>query len=160
MDKIIPFSVAVAFGYTQFNYSLGLNVPVPSGSVPKTTSDVKDFTTQKISAKFSGTNLEAIISKKLLFFTPFLSVGYSTSKTDVGLKGNYPIITDGVVVGSTLVKQYTSFPDPISIKQTDISGLHSTVGFKMNLLFLRIYASYSTAEYNSFNAGVGLGIGK
>jgi hypothetical protein len=160
VDKVLPFSAAVAFGYTQFSYSLGLEVPVPSGSVPKTPSDSKDFDTQKISAKFSGTNVEAIISKKLLLFTPFLSVGYSSSKTDVGLKGNYPIITDAVIVGPAIVKQYTAFTDPITIKQTDISGLHSTLGFKLNLAIFRIYASYSLAEYNSFNAGIGLGLGK
>ncbi len=159
-DKIAPFSVAVAIGYTKFDYSLGLHVPVPNGAVPKDVSQVKDFTTQQISAKFSGTSFEAIISKKLLFFTPFLSVGYMSAKTDVGLKGNYPIVTDGVAVGATVVKQYSSFTDPISIKQTDISGLNTTVGFKMNLLILRIFGSYSIGEYNSVNAGIGLGIGK
>lgn len=158
--KIAPFSVALGVGFTQFNYSLPLDVTPPSGSVPKDASQVKDFTTQEISAKFSGTNIEAIISKKLLFFTPFLSVGYMTAKTDVGLKGNYPIVTDGVIVGSTVVKQYTSFTDPITIKQTDINGLTTTLGLKLNLTILRIFGSYSMAEYNSFNAGIGLGIGK
>lgn len=159
-DKILPFNLALAFGYTKFNYSLGLTVDPPPGSAPKTPSDLKDFSTQKISATFSGTNLEAIISKKLLLFTPFFSVGYSTSKTDVGLKGNYPIITDAVIVGPSVVKQYTAFTDPITIRQTDISGLHSSVGFKLNLAILRIFASYSMAEYNSVNAGIGIGIGK
>lgn len=160
-DKILPFSVAVAVGYTQFTYELGLDVPPPSGSQPKTASDIKDFTTQKISAKFSGTNIDAIISKNLLFFTPFFSVGYSTSKTDVGLDGNYPIITDGVSGGgSTIIKQYSTFTDPISINQTDVSGLHTNIGFKMNLTILKIFGSYSMGKYNSFNAGIGLGLGK
>ncbi|HCN84926.1 MAG TPA: hypothetical protein DIT07_15115 [Sphingobacteriaceae bacterium] len=160
-EKILPFSLAVAVGYTQFTYELGLDVQPPSGSVPKTASDVKDFSTQKISAKFSGTNVDAIISKNLLFFTPFFSVGYSTSKTDVGLDGNYPIISSGVSGGGgTIIKQYSTFTDPISINQTDVSGLHTNIGFKMNLTILKIFGSYSMAKYNSFNAGIGLGIGK
>jgi hypothetical protein len=147
-DKISPFSLAVALGYTQFTYQLGLDVPPPSGS----TGTPSDFTTQKIAAKFSGTNIDAIISKNLLFFTPFFSVGYSTSKTDVGLDGNYPILT--------APGKYTVYTDPVSINQTDVSGLHTNIGLKLNLAFLKIYGSYSMAKYNSFNAGIGLGIGK
>ena len=161
-DKILPFSVSVAVGYTQFTYELGLDVPPPSPSeaTPATPSDVKDFTTQRISAKFSGTNIDAIISKNLLFFTPFFSVGYSSSKTDVGMLGNYPIISGAVVSGSSVAKTYSTFTDPIRINQTDVSGLHTNIGFKMNLTILKIFGSYSMAKYNSFNAGIGLGIGK
>ncbi|SKB29147.1 DUF6588 family protein [Daejeonella lutea] len=153
VDKITPIDIAVALGYTQFNYSVPLNVPAPSGA----SGPSGDFSNQRIEAQFSGINSEVIISKRLLVFTPFLSFGYNTAKTDVGLKGNYPIVTGATLLGQPT---YTVFTDPVNIKQTDISGFRTNLGFQLNLAFFRIYGSYSMAEYNAFNAGIGFGLGK
>jgi hypothetical protein len=156
-DKLFPVDIAVAGGYTQFNYKLPLDVQAPSGSVPSSSNSTNDFSNQKIDAKFSGVNVEAILSKRLLVFTPFISVGYHTAKTDVGMKGNYPIVSGANNLGQPV---YSVFTDPVRINQTDIKGIRTNLGFQLNLAFLRIYGSYSMAEYNSFNGGIGLGIGK
>ncbi len=152
VDKITPVDLAVAVGYTQFNFSVPLDVPVPSGA----SGPSADFSNQRIEAQFSGVNTELIISKRLLVFTPFLSVGYNSAKTDAGLKGNYPIVTGANLLGPT----YTVFTDPVNIKQTDITGFRTNLGFQLNLAFFRIYGSYSMAEYNAFNGGIGFGLGK
>lgn len=157
VDKIFPLDLAVAIGYTQFTYDVPLDVPAPSGSQPAPGQTNQDFSNQRIEAKFSGINTEAIISKKFLIFTPFVSVGYNKAKTDGGLKGNYPMITGANLLGQ---KTYTVFTDPVNINQTDISGFRSNIGFQLNLAFFRIYGSYSMAEYNSFNGGIGFGFGK
>lgn len=157
VDKLFPLDLAVAMGYTQFNYNVPLDVPPPSGSQPASSGQSQDFSNQRIEAKFSGINTEAIISKKFLIFTPFLSLGYHSSKTDAGLKGNYPIVTGATLLGQ---RTYTTFSDPVNIKQTDISGFRTNVGFQLNLAFFRIYGSYSMAEYNAFNGGIGFGLGK
>jgi len=156
VDKLFPVDVAVAVGYTQFTYQLPLQVDAPSGAQPSSPSQTKDFSNQRIDAKFSGINTEAIISKKFLIFTPFLSLGYNSSKTDVGLKGNYPVVTGANLFGKT----YSVFTDPVNIKQTDVSGFRTNLGFQLNLAFFRIYGSYSMSEYNSFNGGIGFGLGK
>lgn len=156
-DKVFPIDVAVAIGYTQFNYNVGLDVNAPSGATPASPTQSTDFSNQRIEAKFSGVNTEAIISKKFLVFTPFLSLGYNSSKTDVGLKGNYPIVNGVNLVGQPT---YTVYTDPININQNDISGFRTNLGFQLNLAFFRIYGSYSMAEYNSFNGGIGFGLGK
>ena len=152
-DKLTPVDIAVAVGYTQFNFSVPLDVPVPSGA----SGPSADFSNQRIEAQFSGINSELIISKRLLVFTPFLSLGYSTAKTDAGLKGNYPIVTGADVL---FRPTYSVFTDPVSIKQTDIKGFRTNIGFQLNLAFFRIYGSYSMAEYNAFNGGIGFGLGK
>jgi hypothetical protein len=157
-DRLIPIDIAVALGYTRFNYTLGLDVKPPSGSAPKDTQQSTDFSNQKIDASLSGLNVEAIISKNLLFFTPFASIGYNSSKTKAGLEGNYPIVTGASFPLGT--RTYTTFSNPVHINNKDISGLRTNVGFQLNLAVFRLYASYSMSEYNSFNAGVGLGIGK
>ena len=156
-DKVFPIDIAVAAGYTQFSFEVPLNVPVPSGSLSAAPGQVQDFSNQRIEAKFSGINTEAIISKRFLVFTPFLSLGYNTAKTDAGLKGNYPIVTSVTPLGQ---KIYTNYTNPVNINQTDINGFRTNIGFQLNLAFFRIYGSYSMAEYNSFNGGIGFGLGK
>ena len=140
--KALPFELAVAAGYTQFRYNLPLDVQA-NGS---------NYTNQSLDGTISGFNLETIISKKLLMFTPFLSVGYNSSRTNVSLNGDYPIQTGQGT--------YTTFSNPININKRYVSGLRANVGFQLNLLLLRLYGSYSIAEYNSVNAGIGFGIGK
>ena len=156
-DKLLPFDLAVAMGYTQFNFDMDLDVS-PGNATPASPTQPTDFSNQRIDAKFSGVNAEVILSKKLLFLTPFLSLGYQTAKTDAGMLGNYPVISG--VNPATGNQTYTVYTDPITFKQTDISGFRANMGLQMNLAFLRIFGSYSTGEYSSFNAGVGLGIGK
>ncbi|MDB5159077.1 MAG: hypothetical protein JWR50_3784, partial [Mucilaginibacter sp.] len=78
----LPFDLAVAIGYTRLNYTKSLSV-LPdddNGGV----SGSHDFSNQSLEGHFSGFNTQVILSKKLLFFTPFVSVGYLTSSTKVG----------------------------------------------------------------------------
>lgn len=156
-DKIFPIDIALAAGYTQFTYEVPLNVPAPAGAIPSSVTQPSDFSNQRVVAKFSGINTEFIVSKRILLFTPFISLGYNSAKTDAGMKGNYPMISGATPLGQ---KTYTVFTDPINIKQTDISGFRTNIGFQLNLAFFRIYGSYSMAEYNSFNGGLGFGLGK
>jgi hypothetical protein len=141
-DKVLPFDLATAVGFTRLSYSYDLSVQ--SGN--------SNYTDQSLNAKFTGVNAEAIISKKLAFFTPFASIGYQSAKTTVNLKGTYPFETEN--------NTYTTLVDPIAISQKDIRGLRTNLGFQLHLAFLRVYGSYSLGAYKSFNAGLGLGIGK
>lgn len=156
-DKIFPIDIAVAAGYTEFKFEAPLDVKVPTGAIPESPAQVQDFSNQRIEAKFSGINAEAIISKRFLVFTPFLSLGYHQAKTEGGIKGNFPIITGITPLGQ---KTYTNYSNPVNIKQSDINGFRTNIGFQLNLAFFRIYGSYSMAEYNSFNGGIGFGLGK
>lgn len=147
-SKLLPFDVAVALGYSQISYEKELDYNAPDGtSVPDN---------QAIEAKISGLNVQAILSKKLAVFTPFLGLGYNTSKTSGGLKGDYRVISNednGAAV-------YTTKTDPVNLDKKNFSGFRSDLGFQLNLAFFRLYASYSIAEYNAVNAGIGFGIGK
>jgi hypothetical protein len=146
-SHVIPFDLALAVGYTHLSYNKPLDVRQDNGpAIPG----------QSLKGDFSGWNAQVIISKKLLFFTPFASVGFLTSKTDVGLKGNFPFVTGVDIAGKPT---YTSYADPININgsASQVSGARADVGFQMSLFFLKLYASYSFAEYQSANAGIGLG---
>jgi len=147
--KLLPFDLALALGYTQFSYKKDIDYTSPDNT------SVKD--NQEIEAKISGVNVQAILSKKLLVFTPFLALGYNTSKTSGGLMGDYRVIDPTL---SVVAPVYKTVVDPVSLDKTNFNSFRSDIGFQLNLAFLRLYASYSVSEYNSFNAGLGFGIGK
>ncbi|HYK76256.1 MAG TPA: DUF6588 family protein [Daejeonella sp.] len=154
VKKVSPLDVAVAVGYTSFSYKLPMDVKPESGAMPVNGQQSRDFSNQKLETKFSGLNTELIVSKKLLFFTPFISAGYNHANTKANLKGNYPMNT-GAILGQ---KFYTTFSNPVSIDQKYISGMRTDVGFRLSMGFLKMYSSYSMSDYNSFNFGLGLGL--
>lgn len=147
--KLLPFDLALALGYTQFSYKKEIDYTSPDNTA------VQD--NQEIEAKISGVNVQAILSKKLLAFTPFVALGYNTSKTSGGLMGDYRVIDPDL---SVVTPVYKTVIDPVSLDKNNFNSFRSDVGFQLNLAFLRLYASYSVSEYNSFNAGLGFGIGK
>ncbi|MGZ3751704.1 MAG: DUF6588 family protein, partial [Mucilaginibacter sp.] len=131
--KIIPFDLAIAFGFSHLSLNIPLTVNPDNGAQPKDAQQSTDFSNQHISGTFNSFMAQAIISKKLLFFTPFLAVGYNTTQTTIGALGNYPVTTGGTIVTST----YTTYPNPINIKETSVNGLRTDVGFQLNLAIFR-----------------------
>ncbi len=156
-DKIIPLDVALSLGFTQLKYHLPVNVQPDQGAQPKDNQQNTDFSNQRVNGTFNGFNAEVIVSKKLLFFTPFASVGYLTANTNVGLLGNFPITTG---INNIIQQQptYTTFTDPVSIKERSVSGVKASLGFQLNLAFFRFYAAYTASQYQSVNAGIGFGL--
>jgi hypothetical protein len=151
--KTKPFDLAFAVNYNKITYTKTLDVSA-NGAQPVPGSQPADFSNQRITAAFSGLNFQAIISKRLRFFTPFASVGYQKASTDLSVLGNFPLTSTVPGQGSF----YTVVTDPVHINETSISGMRADAGFQLNLLILRIFASYSVGGgYNSANAGVGLG---
>lgn len=139
-EKLVPVDIALAAGFTQYKYNLDLNI------------DNQPNADQRIDAKFNGVNVDAIVSKKILFFTPFASVGYQTSNTNLKALGTYRFDT-----GANTSATYT---DPVSVNKTDIDGIRASLGFQLKFGFFKFYSSYTAAKYSMFNAGVGLGMGQ
>ncbi|MCJ8210104.1 hypothetical protein MUY27_10320 [Mucilaginibacter sp. RS28] len=156
-ERLIPFDLAVLFGYTHLNYEKSLNVRPESGAIPSSAGQSSDFSNQFIRGHVNSWMAGAILSKQLAVFTPFVSVAYNSSKTDVGLIGNYPITTS-VSVGNFSQKFYTTYKDPVTINKKNVNNVRADIGFQLNLAFFRIFASYGLAEYKTVNGGIGFGI--
>ena len=158
--KVVPFDLSVLLAYSKLNLNADLNVqPAQNNSGvgtaqhdPTDPNTNTDFSNQHTDAHFTSFLGEAIISKKLLFFTPFLAVGYNQAHTNLAAIGNYPVTTSSTGPQD----YYTVYTDPISIKETSISGMRADIGFQLNL-GIRIFASASLAQYKFVNAGIGFG---
>lgn len=154
-EKIIPVDISLAFGYNQVNvdYKIAIDDQINYDNEIGGPNQGKDLN-QRIESKLSGFTIDAILSKKLAIFTPFVSVGYNTAKTEVGVLGDYIIKTGSGINDKETLK------DPIMINQKDISGMRAGVGFSLHLAIFRLYGAYNIGEYNAATLGLGFGIGK
>jgi hypothetical protein len=151
---VVPFDLAIAFGYSRLNLNIPVNVQPSANAQPADAQQSTDFSNQRIEGHFNSFMAQAIISKKLLFFTPFLSVGYNSTNTSVGAMGNYPVSSSSSLIGGP---RYVTYTNPVTINEKSINGMRADLGFQLNLAVFRIYASYSIAQYQSVNAGIGFG---
>jgi hypothetical protein len=86
----------------------------------------------------------------------FGAIGISRGSADLGMKGVYELEyqqqTGGLDVATTI-----SITDPISLNYSANSTL-ATIGARLNLAILKIYAQYSLQEYQTAAVGVSLGL--
>ena len=153
IGKAVPIDVAVGLAFNQVKFQKDFD---GQDQIDQSNSG-KDLN-QRIDGKFSGVSADLIVSKKLSVFIPFASISYNTSKTDVGLLGNYVVSNPEFPLGST--EPYKTLTDPLKYNQNDISGFRGNIGFELRLAFFRLYGAYSIAEYQAVTGGIGFGIGK
>lgn len=142
---INPIDLAVAFGYTKVKYNIPLDINNQSTS------------NQHVDIELNGFSAEAIVSKKLLFFTPFASIGYNSSTSNLKALGTYEFDVPVTPATPTGKKTYV---DPVSIKQTDVGAMKAALGFQLQFGFFKLYGSYTVSKYSYANAGIGFGFGK
>ncbi|NCD68540.1 DUF6588 family protein [Mucilaginibacter agri] len=153
----IPFDLAFAFSYNRLNYSKSLNVQPEDGAEPANAQQSTDFSNQSIEGHMNSFLFEAIVSKQILFFTPYIAAGYNTAKTDVSFVGNYPITSNEVPVINQ--KFYNTYKDPVKINERNVNAISAEIGFQLKLPIFRFYASYGILDsYRMVNAGIGFGI--
>ena len=154
VGKLAPIDIAVSLAYNQIKFEKDFD-----GADQQDDSGSGRDLNQRIDGKFSGVTADLIVSKKLSVFTPFASISYNTSKTDLGILGDYVVSNPEfpLVLNSEPFKTIT---DPVKYNQNDISGLRGNIGFELKLAFFRLYGAYSVAEYQAVTGGIGFGIGK
>lgn len=154
-EKLIPIDIAVAFAYSQIKFERKISKDEQLDE-SKSNRDLN----QRIEGKFSGISADIIVSKKLSVFTPFVSLSYNTSKTDIGVRGDFKFKSEPLEQTEPQEDQYTTVTDPVSIKQNDLAAFRGNIGFQLQLAFFRLYSTYSISKYQAFTAGIGFGIGK
>lgn len=163
--KFLPVDVSVQFGYTSFNANSGFEVKpfVHSdtyNSYPSTTWDG-----QGIEMETTASTFNAIVGKTLPFISVYAGVGYENSKTTFKTPGSYPIVTpnpdynpfssDPAQNSEKVIKKIDG---PIDLEFNGTNSLRGFVGARIKIAILQISASYTLANYSSFNVGFGIGL--
>jgi len=135
--KQLPFDLAGFFGFTNMKFSALLDEPG-----------------QEASYSMYATTGQVIISKKLLVFTPYFSVGFNQYKSKVSLLGDYTIEDDDYAINQLAF----TITDPLSEKEYKGGGLRSSIGGRLKLAVFTFHADYTIQEYNTFTAGFGISV--
>lgn len=178
----LPFSLSGYFNYSKLTFDLGVNLagpesktydpytpPAPGSEPPVVGFNyvggvAGDYSTQAIAMDASSMGFGIIASKKLLFFTPFISLGFQNAKFSLRTAGEYAILS-GMAVNDindpqpgALREQYTVFEDPLNIQPDAISSFRYSAGFRLKFLIFGIHAEYfGIGGYTGANAGLSIG---
>lgn len=138
--KHLPFDLAAFVGYTSVkaSSSMGYNSPDVSSE------------NQEAAYLVKGTTYQAIISKQFSVITFYGSLGYSTTKTNFKLKGNY-------IYTEPSTNMEVEIEDPFDLDFDD-SSLRATAGFRLKLAIVTLHADYTFNSYNMVNAGIGFSV--
>ena len=86
-----------------------------------------------------------ILSKKILMFTPYASIGYNSSKSSFKIDGDYAV---GAL--ELNAKELTN------IEYESNTELRANLGFRFNIAILALQANYTISKYPVATLGAGI----
>ncbi len=157
--KLLPFDAAVMVGYTKFNLNYSFDNPItPSDLVNDPTwisapSGVS-YNNQGLKLKANALMVNAIISKRIAFLTPYLGFGITRSSFNFNFTGNFPVL--GNFDTSTQKFKVETWTDPVKLHYSLVQP-GATIGLRMKLLWLfAFHAQYTLQKYSTASVGFGL----
>jgi hypothetical protein len=115
-----------------------------------------------------------ILSKKLLFITPYLGFGVTKTNFTLKMAGNYPLLGNPIMVDKYIGSVKYSVPevdatnkpyveikdmtDPINITSSELMP-NVTFGLRLKVMWiLTVHAQYTMQKYPTASVGFGLAI--
>lgn len=171
--KELPFDLSVQAGFTNLSGSIAVDALSASASTNTTYNANPNKTyNQTVELTSNAYNSNLILSKKIIWFTPYVSIGYAAASTVLSMKGEYPITSINENVDFTKVygtvgyhandpnshpKIVKELIDPIKIT-SDISSLNSSVGFRAKFTVFALHVDYTIGAYNMLTTGISIGM--
>ena len=129
---VLPLSLSIQGGYTKFNSTVALeNVLVNKDN--ELAFDVEAMT------------VNIILSKKILMFTPYASIGYNSSKSSFKIDGDYTI-------GALEINA----EELANIEYENNTEIRANLGFRFNIAILALQANYTISKYPVATLGAGI----
>jgi len=123
--KLVPIDISAFVGYNQFK----MNYAVADGSFAEFTS--------------RATTFQLLTSKKLLFFTPYLGLGFNAISSSLDFRATDPDDNSNFVEGN--------------FDYENIGGARLTIGGRLKILWiLSLNVDYTIQRYNTLNVGFGI----
>ena len=163
--KMEPFFHLSFFGgYTQLKTTSKLNFQkeyytnLNSGITFTDNTGGAKFDNQKMEMKVNGMTFNILASFDFPVITLYGAVGISNTKTNLKLKGDYPMIS----VSGTNPPAIVSLTDPLNIEMKSMSGSKTKPrlngGVKFKLSVITIHFDYTYANYSVVTAGLGISV--
>ncbi len=159
-SKLLPFDVSLFGGYTKLQGNVPISLqPDPATNVITAPYSISSFEDQKLNVCVEAYNISAIASVNLPVITFYGGLGYSKTKTEMALIGNFP--TPQLVNSPAPHVEYNNagVRSGSSFSNMDIenySGLRANIGLRIKLAVITIHGDYTRAQYNVVSAGLGV----
>ena len=134
--KLLPIDLTLMAAYTQLNMAVDLEFNQGAQG-------------QRVESSTEAMVTNFLVGKTIPFLSAYAGVGYQSGTFDLNMLGDY-------VIGSGVSQ--TTLTDPVSYSQNYDGGIHFMAGAQIKLAVLRIFAEVTTAEYTTFNGGIGIGL--
>ena len=137
VGDVIPISLSVQAGHTQFNTSF--SVVDPNSSVD-----------QDVSLDINATTINLIASKKLLMLTAYAGIGYNSSVTTFSSNTSFNVGTG---------TDYVTMSDvPLEMKFESQNEVRANIGLRFNLTVIALQANHTFSKYPVTTVGVGVSL--
>ena len=134
VDKI-PIDLAIQAGYTKVDTDIDLIDA--NGFVDPGTANLD----------LSATTVNLILSKKLLMFTPYVGVGYSSNTTVFNVENKFHIGNQWIPVADLKEYEFSSN-----------NNFRTNIGFRFNIAVIALQANYTFSEYPTATLGIGISV--
>jgi hypothetical protein len=155
--KMAPFfHLSVFLGYTKMKTTANIDITEQfylDNMNPDPAITPANYDNQEMEMTINGFTGSAIASFDLPVVTFYGSLGFSNTKANIALKGNYPLPT---VNGANITINPSA--DPVNLKISNSSGMKPRLnaGIKFKMAVITWHVDYTYAKYSVLTAGLGL----
>ena len=162
-SKLPALNVSIQGGYTKLSYRKALSfqpedMGVDAGNV-QTSSDIT-FDDQELDLYVKSFTANLLVSVNLPVISFFGGIGIANTKTDLGMKGYYPVPTVDNHGDLIVTDASVGNADPISLDIKNNNGSPTKPRFNVGLRFkmgpITIHGDYTKANYSNVTAGLGI----
>lgn len=159
--KMTPFfNLSVFGGYTQLNTSanLSLQPEIYVSKLGATDQTTLAYDNQKMALTAKNLTGNVIASFDFPVIALYAGVGFSNTKTNLKLTGDYPMTS--VEAGNLVVKDASKLIDPISMEMKSTDGSKTkprlNAGLRFKFAIITLHFDYTYANYSVATAGLGI----
>ena len=134
--KLLPIDLTIMAAYTQFNMSIDLEFNQGAQG-------------QRVESATQAIVTNFLIGKTIPLLSAYAGIGYQLGDFELNMLGDY-------IIGSGVLQ--STLTDPVSYTQSYNGGIHLIAGAQIKLALFRLFAEVTTAEYTTFNGGIGIGL--
>ncbi len=134
--KLLHIDLTIMAAYTQFNMSIDLEFNQGAQG-------------QRVESATQAIVTNFLVGKTIPLLSAYAGIGYQLGDFELNMLGDY-IIGSGV--------RQSTLTDPVSYTQSYNGGIHLIAGAQIKLALFRLFAEVTTAEYTTFNGGIGIGL--
>ncbi len=160
IKKLPVLELSLMGGYTQFNSSFNISVTPADLGILRDNTDPATYNNQSMDLTVKSFTLNAIVSANLPVICFYGGLGIVTTKTELGLVGNFPVPTIVAPSPEPRVNDNSVVEDPINLEIKNNDGKPTkpriNVGLRLKLGVITIHGDYTYANYSNVSAGVGL----